>query len=410
MAIGKVSFNLDPEALGFGGLEVPVEVCRPDMSVVGRYLHTAREVDLEAGSYFVSARLPSGETTLAHVEVSEGDRSLVDLMPLRDVRRTNPEAFAVEAFGPTHVGRNPVDKLGRGLVSAPPLRLATSVAQEVEPFGDGGVAVAFYAGNLLTERGYWESVHADFGQPYGDGSFVEWGLPPRRDPLYLRMERKGQPDVNVAVPVSATRGCVLRIDSAPGLQPRARFRLAHPQANAVLGYRWTNELDLAEQALRAASFDAGHLFDERGGDAVAGVVLAYALLRKNDQVDVEALTRRLSSAFPSSPDAWAVRAEYLARTGSHGEALKALFRMGKAGVPIFVEGLSMAIDRLRPYSEDAEGDGPSESQALLSRLSAICMACDLHQPTTTFANVLEERTFLPPVPSSARIDLRFIVD
>jgi hypothetical protein len=104
-------------------------------------------------------------------------------------------------------------------------------------------------------------------------------------------------------------------------------------------------------------------------------------------------------------DGHVISAEFWARNGKHKLALSNLLQIRDGRLPLFTEGFSMAVSRLRQYAgqrfEEAEIDDKEAAQAqeLLNHLSPWAAVVDLSAITLTFpgANLTKPAETLQPI-------------
>jgi ElaB/YqjD/DUF883 family membrane-anchored ribosome-binding protein len=96
-----------------------------------------------------------------------------------------------------------------------------------------------------------------------------------------------------------------------------------------------------------------------------------------------------------------IRAEHLARLGSHEEALALFLDLPTRGLPLFSDGLTYAIDRLRSYTEirGLVSDPSSLSRALrlLRKLQYIASKTDFNSPVVQVENLEHTQLSLEPL-------------
>ena len=100
---------------------------------------------------------------------------------------------------------------------------------------------------------------------------------------------------------------------------------------------------------------------------------AYVLIRANQLDGLDEWTSNLVASHSWLPDAFAIRVEYLARSGRHPEALKLLLDVPKSGAPLFRSGIAYLADRAKTYASLApEGKSSLQvSAADMARLEKI---------------------------------------
>jgi hypothetical protein len=84
-------------------------------------------------------------------------------------------------------------------------------------------------------------------------------------------------------------------------------------------------------------------------------------LRTNQIERLKDWTQHLADGSPWLPDSLLVLAEYLARSGDHEAASRALLKLADRGLPLFSSGLSYAVDRLSVYKSLSSPAAPSET-------------------------------------------------
>jgi hypothetical protein len=100
---------------------------------------------------------------------------------------------------------------------------------------------------------------------------------------------------------------------------------------------------------------------------------AYVLIRANQLDGLDEWTSNLVASHSWLPDAFAIRVEYLARSGRHPEALKLLLDVPKSGAPLFRSGIAYLADRAKTYASlGAEGKSSLQASAAdMARLGTI---------------------------------------
>ncbi len=87
------------------------------------------------------------------------------------------------------------------------------------------------------------------------------------------------------------------------------------------------------------------------------------------------------------PDAAVILGEHLGRRGDHGQALAALLDLERRGLPLFPEGIVLAMDRLTLYARyggDTFSDEETTAASRLSdRLGRFAAVTDFTRQTTT---------------------------
>ena len=149
----------------------------------------------------------------------------------------------------------------------------------------------------------------------------------------------------------------------------------------------------AAEAINSPALDAELLLGEKLEDVVAATIGAYALLRLGELERLHDWTENLRNWFPWLPDGAAIRGEHLARLGRHGEALACFAELPRRGLPVFTDGLSYSVDRIRLYvnlGRDHFAGMPisyDDALGLRRRLESYGTFADLREPFLTFTGL-----------------------
>jgi hypothetical protein len=159
-------------------------------------------------------------------------------------------------------------------------------------------------------------------------------------------------------------------------------------ADSLLKYAEEGRADAVQTLSRA---HAERLLAEKIERPIAATVGAYSLLRTGALEALHDWTKNLYNWIEWLPDAVPILAEHRARQGRHAEALEILVRLPERGLPMFTDGLSYALDRLRLYTRDSGSKFPEErikeGQTLLDRLEDFSIEIDFSQPTVSFTGL-----------------------
>jgi hypothetical protein len=222
------------------------------------------------------------------------------------------------------------------------------------------------------------------------------------DARVAQLLQPGQPPLNVRLPVATAddgiphRGCVLVLTRDADGTVFLDVNLENVVANAVLRYDKRGMFDQAAQAAKSGALDterqaldAAELIEEKKSDPIAAAVGGYGLLRFGELGDLRDWTKHLSDWYEWLPDGAVIRGEHLARNGEHARALERFLALDARGLPIFSDGLSYAVDRLRLYlslsPDDPEAPPrPPEAKSLHERLQRFALFADRHKPVVTY--------------------------
>jgi hypothetical protein len=102
-------------------------------------------------------------------------------------------------------------------------------------------------------------------------------------------------------------------------------------------------------------------------------------------------TANLKDWFTWLPDGTAIRGEHLARLGRHDEALDVFIELAARGLPLFSDGLSYVIDRLRFYNtlgeKEFKADRLAQAKQLLENLQRFVPYVDFRKPILTYTGI-----------------------
>jgi hypothetical protein len=400
-------------------LELPVEIRAIDyMNSSFRPVRTltSRTAMVAPGQYFVTCRLPAGQELQGYVDAVVGGDYLVELNA--DSADESPsESLEVQHFlrGPIRRVLNELDLPGvdlpdisNALESIVPenIKIApkyfAQVYQKAKSFvrdkirtvralTTDNLSVSWYSGNplqsctLLTKRE---------APPPGDEG-VPLEIPQEamdaRETVVCQISQPGQSPLNSLLPLerfgAQPQISLLPPDPVTG-QVRHGVRLAHPTADLLCRYLRRGMISEATDTLNSDTMSAETLLYQKMTDPIAATIGAYTILRLQELEKLHEWTENLMNRFPELPDGAAIRAEHLARAGKHRDALVAMLQLRERGLPIFTEGFSFALDRLRLYT--APGTNPPGATA-----AEIGSATELLKQLSRFATYVDfDRTYL----------------
>jgi hypothetical protein len=150
-------------------------------------------------------------------------------------------------------------------------------------------------------------------------------------------------------------------------------------------------LEHATKMTGSHSLSAEQLLYQKKEEPIAAAVGAYALLRLGDLERLHVWTEDLRNYFEWLPDSVTIRGEHLARLGNHDQALTVFLDLPSRGLPIFSDGLSYALDRLRLYirvgEKNFEKARLEQSKTLLVQLQRFAAFVDFRRPLLTFTGI-----------------------
>ncbi len=146
----------------------------------------------------------------------------------------------------------------------------------------------------------------------------------------------------------------------------------------------------------------------RNSDPAAALVGRYIRLRLGNNNNFQSGMEGIMDAMQALSDGHIINAEIDAKAGHHKRALTRLLLIKDGKLPLFTEGFSMAVARLRQYSQqrfevgqidDAEAKRAAE---LLSHLNNWSPVADLNALTLTFTGA----DIANPIDTQFAVDLR----
>jgi hypothetical protein len=370
--VSKLSFNCAFKSSELYSLDLPVEIRKSNLALEARTL-TSRPVEVKPGSYHVTARLPAGAELYGHVDVVEGQDATVTL--------------ALEAADESPNETQEEQRLVWGKRGYEPAQGG------LESLGgeEATARLKAYRGNPLQPGGGYSEV-ADTGwlskvnRPQPPGVY-EFDLMSPGSTL-VQLLQAGAAPLNMALPSAEQQEWQIVLALQPDNLYSMDVHLEHSEADALLHYA---ERGLLEQTAAVATSDAlqgERLLFQKQSYPVAAAAGAYVLLRLGEIDRLHDWTENLRNWFDWLPDGSAIRGEHLARLGQHKDALAAFLEIGPRGLPLFTEGLSYALDRLRLYAgygeEHFDKEMLSKAEALLMQLQRFAEYVDFRRAVLTF--------------------------
>lgn len=320
------------------------------------------EIEVPAGTYFVSATLPTGERSVAVAEVAPGElfELALEVESLGGEMPAPSSPPLLESLGPT-AGEMPPTVAAKTVATPDTWYLRFHVQTQEGRFqpADPQVDVT----SLAEERAEL-TVSAS-----GDGI------------LFAQVARAGEVPLNVALPIygpTSSQSCRLTLEGA-GSSLDANVSLPdNPKIDAVGRYLHSGHLHEAA----SVGGDAEQLLQQKTADPFGAALGGYALLRSGQLDRLHHWPRNLADWFPWLPDGAVIAGEEAALEGDHAVAIQYVCEAGTSGLPVFAPGLSLLAARLREYSgapETAFGENGklvAEAGRLLERLLAFMPFAD----------------------------------
>ena len=330
-------------------------------------------ISLDPGIYTVSARLPGGRQLVETLEVRGGDTSTqVDLTPELEALTWRPRHATVPSLAAEILPERS---------ALPPewsLRFLRWGGRPSRTMPDRPASLE----GITSQQGLLRMTI----------------LVPLAAVVFVQIARPAEVPLNVALAGGAGRGfggavigrCMLTIEERSSLLYVAALPYGE-RAERAAQFLATGE-DQQAASLLIRGREAENLLYEKYDDPVGAMIGGYVLLRLGELERthnwVDNLAR--SPKFEWSPDGAVIAGEKAAMLGNHSLALNYFLKAGKRGLPVFTDGFSILVSRLRQYQSNAHiqaqfnGDELSKAKALSARLEKWSPFVDFSALTLTF--------------------------
>jgi hypothetical protein len=404
----RVAFHLAFKTQELNALSLPIEVRRPNATLVGRVV-AGEDIELPVGDYYAVARMPRGQRLIASFSVGSDSAPMqVPLAPdpedespheWEEVRHFLGAQAALAAPppppmpAPPPVAPGPAVRSGLRRRSAPPADAApdpglsadTPPPRPVRP----APFVQVFRGNIV-QRTHLQVPASQVLRFMGEESnrVVQWEVAGGDAPLIAQLVQPHGRVQNLALPVSSmTRARLVASRDASG-DIRLEAYLQGSASNMLLQYTGAGLSTTAARATQAMAESAEQLLARKDADPVGAAVGAYAILRVGAIEQLHDWTSNLRAWFPWLPDGAAICGEHLARQGRFEDAFDAFLEVPTRGLPLFSDGLFYTVERLKLYCrERIKTRGridPSRSQAAFELLQPFASALRRQRPISTW--------------------------
>ena len=374
----QIQINIETQGdFNYGKTNIPIQIEVADHKlkpILTQMTHTQGSpiLELEPGTYFISASTPSGARVERVIEVvvelKEGEMQNISL-PLYDISPHEDYEWAYMTQKPT------------------PLSLPEEPSRQKE-LKEGWVRLwqSQGTGYVLADPAYeilfegpsdrlirFESVPEGVSCLQVGGPAVPWKC--------------------VAIPPRTACKILIQASSKYSKHPLdvtvASDNLA---LESLLAFLRRGQLEMASEIESGQARLAEELVFHKHQDPMAAAVGGYFLLRINDLERLHNWANNLANRFPWMPDgaiihAWQLIAEYRQSAGADQDKLdqarERLIEAVARGFPIYSEGLRLLRDGLLLIDQQAEAKDP-EIRAALNKAGAYYSAADLSTTTTTF--------------------------
>jgi hypothetical protein len=306
------------------------------------------EVEVPAGTYVVSATLPSGERSVGVADVAANELSELALASRAAVAEPPPPpppppppaapAPGLEELGPP-AGADAAPAAGSGWF----VRFRVRTQQGFEP-DEPQVDVL-----MTTSEGAQLTVRAS-----GEGI------------LFAQVARTGEVPLTVALPIfgpTSSQSCRLTLGGPAGGLSADVSLPDYPQVDAVARYLQSGHLVEAAGVIQ----NAEQLLEQKMADPFGAALGGYALLRSGQVDRLHHWPRNLAGMFPWLPDGAVIAGEEAALEGDHATAIGFVCDAARRGLPVFATGFSLLAARLREYA-GARADAFGENGGLVGEV------------------------------------------
>lgn len=338
-----------------GRVDYPFEIRDHMLRVVHSGVANQSEVQLGAGLYLVTVNAPGRAAVEETVSLGHNHQKVLHLAPNVPWRRQIPRVG--RALRGHDVDMPPIPAWGFRFIRLDDIdHTSPTDAPEIRN-------VDYSSGTL----------HMRVGGPGTTVYFVQIALP-------------GAVPLNVALPCHAGT-CTFAVVQ----QGRSLVAAAAPatEFGAIAAqYLATEEADRGGRFVSAPR--AQMMLYRKRTDPIGAAVGGYLLLRAGQLDRMHDWPDNLARWFPLLPDGAIVAGEHAARSGNHGAALDHFLQVRRR-LPIFTEGLSILISRLRQYETNKVIRASlaevmlDEAHEQLQDLQRWAPFVDFSAPTVTFS-------------------------
>lgn len=373
--MNQLHFKCDFKSSAMRFLDLPVEVCKSNLAIVARSV-ISQPVEVPPGTYYVSVKMPAGQELFGEVKVGKRSKKVVEvtLAPDPEDESPNESQELLYFLQKSNVRTFPANQFD-----------AHKVQQHVAP------KLRALGGNML--RGECNEINRDGWELRSSGieDVALININGGEAVQLLQLLQPGLPALNVVLPVSSKSGCIVVIKRLKDGSMGVNIHLNNSMANLLWQY---TERGYIQQALTTAtsfSLSPEKLLEGETKDPIAAAVRAYTIFRFGELEELDDWTDKLKNRFTWLPDGVAIRGEHLARLGEHEQAMTVFLELPSRGLPIFSDGFSYVIDRLRLYISVGESHFQASQLAsareMLERLQRFATFADFSKPLLTFTGI-----------------------
>lgn len=414
----RLSFKLGFRSTEMNALDLPVEIRKPNSVLVAR-ARSSQTIDLPAGEYYVTTRLPAGQqiTRSADLRAVEAHELALEPDPedAWDHEWDEERHFLDRARPPRQRGEGERASLRAAAAVIPadlaleasadaPAPQAAGVTGQAAP-SDGPPSLRVFSGNLLQDQRQLEPPEAVLQlQQFEAGSIVYFKVQAPRL-VVVQLLEAGAPALNLVVPPEARLAVSRRPTMESGTTGVYKMEAFTRNSVANLQLRYCRQGAYQRAADAAAS---ERLLHDKIEDPVAAAVGAYSLLRIGDLDRLHEWTENLRQWFGWLPDGSAIRGEHLARLGRHADALAAFAELPARGLPVVADGLVYTYERVKLYSrltpDQSAGVDTGLARGLFAKIERFASLVHRQRALTSFPGVDPAQPSFSPIPSGPRLE------
>jgi hypothetical protein len=379
-----------------GGEPVPIEVRDATFKLIHEGM-SGETVRLDPGIYQVQAQLPDGTGAKELVVIDPNDTSALDL-GIQEFAATSPPSVGSDAEISDAVG-GVIGHVFRGVLgsSSRPTKPTGKRSARRELRRRARPPAAPRSAGVTPSWSIRLGRFVDSGFTWDEGSSSPPTVEETSDSVQIRIDvpdnviplaqivRRDQLPVNILLPSSSA---AMSYSSLIARREHGQYTFAAfpPDSRVGLAARFlaTGETDAGVRLFGAG--EAEQMLEEKMADPMGAVVGAYLLLRASDVDRVHDWTRTLADRFPWLPDGAIVDGQRLMILNERGKAVTRFIDASTRGLPLFTEGYSVLLSRLRQFvtGELGECEDLPNAKRALAKLSRWSPFVDLSAPTLTF--------------------------
>lgn len=391
--------------LTLSGSELPLPVNVLDRNL--QLVQSARcgdELQLKAGTYFVTALLPSGQRATETVELQAGKPGAVTLSnaapppaPPSAPRPEPPLPTAAPPHSPYELPQPRARMLSPGSIRDALIGVAVGAfGVRLRRPPEKPVAERFFLRFLPADNAPRVSVDSS-REREGTTELVLELLARAEGLVFAQLCSKGKIPINLALPLAphtASERCRLTVSSNASLS--ARVELASVEAQTVAAYLEQGQMKAAARLIT----NAEELLNSKMSDPLAAALGGYAILRAGQLERLHDWPLNLSRSFEWLPDGAVIAGEQALRADDPKTAREQFTLAAQRGLPLFSDGFSILLSRLHSLSSEPAATGGDSGSASHSptpdkQLNAIAPFVDFaslvlqlrgrnpHKPATT---------------------------